>query len=191
VRTALALFPSAAISEDDSRYLPRAEVDPVIAFVGKEHSLPHRQAALAWVAFSSRSIFSIEKRKAESLAMRRAIRLCACITVEWSRPKASPIAGNELSVILRHRYIATCRQKAMCCVRFFDLRSASRIWKKSATVFWIAWISGFISCVRIKSRNACRAKSLVMADLLIEASADTRVRQPSSSRTLADTFCAM
>src|ERR1700682_2768531 len=44
-------------------------------------------------------------------------------------------------------------------------------------------ISGVISCVRIKSRKACRAKSVVMADLLIEASADSRVREPSSEHS--------
>ena len=47
----------------------------------------------------------------------------------------SPIVGKELSVILRQRYIATWRQKAMCWVRFFDFRSTKRIWKKSETVF--------------------------------------------------------
>src|SRR5262245_15270770 len=34
----------------------------------------------------------------------------AWITVEWSRPpNLSPIAGKDVSVYLRHRYIATCR----------------------------------------------------------------------------------
>jgi chromosomal replication initiator protein len=62
------------------------------------------------------------------------------------------LAGRERTQ--EERYIATCRQKAMCCVRFFDFRSANRIWKKSATVFWIASTSGLISRVRIKSRSA-------------------------------------
>jgi hypothetical protein len=61
------------------------------------------------------------------------------------RPKASPMTGKELEVSLRHRYIATCLQNAMCWVRFFDFRSASRIWKKSATVFWIISTSGLAS----------------------------------------------
>src|SRR5260221_3515299 len=47
------------------------------------------------------------------------------------------MVGKDASVSLRLRYIATCRQKAICCVRFFDFRSASRMWKKSETVFWI------------------------------------------------------
>ncbi len=51
--------------------------------------------------------------------------------------------GKELSVSLRQRYIATWRQKAICCVRFFDFKSASRTWKESDTIFWIVSISSF------------------------------------------------
>ena len=42
----------------------------------------------------SRSIFSIENRKAESLLTRRSIKLKAWITVEWSRPKCSSMLGR-------------------------------------------------------------------------------------------------
>ncbi len=44
---------------------------------GLINRLIQNQAALAWVALSSRSTFSIEKRKAESLPIRRTMRLQA------------------------------------------------------------------------------------------------------------------
>src|SRR5208282_3633162 len=79
----------------------------------------------------------------------------------------------------------------MCWVRFFDFKSARRMWKKSATVFWIDSTSGFASGLRIRSCSACRAKSTVIADPLSEASAASRVRHPSSSRTFDETLCAI
>src|SRR3972149_3473716 len=60
-----------------------------------------------------------------SWRIRSLICFTAWITVEWSfPPNWRPISGNEDSVSVRHRYIASCRGDTTVLVRRFDFRSA-------------------------------------------------------------------
>ena len=67
--------------------------------------------------------------------------LQAWMTVPWSRPpNASPISWRECLVSVRARYIAAWRGIAMLFGLRLLVMSLWRIWKWSATRFWIVSI---------------------------------------------------
>ena len=93
-------------------------------------------------------------------------------------------------VISRARYMAICRASAMFFVRARPTRSSKVRWKYFAT--WVMISVGLISTsVEKKSCRVCSASARVTGWLFSDATAETRVSAPSSSRMFSVNRSAM
>ena len=132
------------------------------------------------------------RQRASPYRAEPSLRRHACNTVVWSRPpNASPISGKLCVVSSFASAIAICRGRAIERLRRFDNKSATRILKYSATVFWMFSTVTSLSCNASTSRSASLANSSVIGWPVKRAFASTRRNAPSSSRTFERIRCAM
>ena len=134
---------------------------------------------LAWISVSCRRPFVVLKC-VDTLRQ-------PWITVEWSRfPKRRPICLRGSWASSRKRYIAMCLASAMGLARLGPGRLVSGTEKYRATPSMIACGDGVEEGLGGGSAAiASVATVVVMGDRVRLAYAATRLRKPSSSRTLS------